>query len=728
MLSNPFVKRAIKAREALSTNDYYSYFKIIKEAPYVMKCLMHSFSFEVRKNAIMAKDSSRAKNVSLYETTRNLFFKSREETESFLQVYTKVDRDITLYKIPKIINDVRPGRELQSIVYGTKVSEPVSLFTPQLTSNPFLVPSYNPLQQQQQEQQQQKQREQESQIRIQQIKLEEIKKKKEEEEKKRKEEEEQERLRIEQELREKRLKEEAEERERLRKEEEEREKERKRREEEELRQKRLREEEEERQRLKREEEERKRKEEELRIQKQKQKEEMERKRENEITKAINKLHGLNFSKIFDDIIGKEQDFNTWKIAVIFQDKVTHKDYVGRYLDKKLSLPSNNPNIKFSKVYGTENVTKQDLYCAQTIILYGDTWNKSDELFEKISEMTYINAEVIGLYSKTFNISEKSNKKVILHKISSVPLPHTIDSNITNELESIISESLRKSCTPIKNIGLEKTSIYSYIKLKFEDLLTVRMKAEYIQFWNNPEFFRVRVNDFVSMIENDILGEHIHRVNFLGFSDESFDTKVHDILSKLHMPEIKWNDLLKQKSFILDNAFIEEASNLLESFMTKLNIKGAEIFKENFKRFLCYVASNRNSSVNSVQILSYKVHWGSIFNELTLKIIDEVIKPNDFEVVVDITKDKDRYKSIDNQYFDRIKTFVESKNMKRARKENVEERDENIISQQPALKKRKKVRPSIKIEAELKPSSIVNSTISAEKESWELDFERILSGK
>lgn len=732
MFSDPLIKTAIKAREAINTNNYFEYFKILKEVPYIMKCLMHVLSFDVRKNLIrIIKDTNNDKFTPIDEIERKLYFNSPEEAMKFAQIFTLVEgnmvkkgapfkdvQDIVLYKMPKIIGDVNPGRELQSMVYGTKF-DPLAVPTPvdhkrHVLSSQLLPPQTIATVVQQSQLQALQQRE-----------MDELRNK---EEQKRKERElEQERLRLEKELKEKKMKEEEEIR-RKKEEEEERERKRKKEEEEELRQKRLREEEEER--LKREAEERKRREQEQKIKKQKEKEEMERKREESISNEINMLRELDFSKILDR--AKERDFAKWKIAVIFQNRVQTNDYVRRFLDKKLTLSSQTTqNIEFSKVYGTESVNEKSLYCAQTVILYGDSWD--EKLTDYVSRLTYINAEVIQIHSGPIGVSKNFNRKLVPHKVLSTPMPHTIDSKVTEDLESVISESLLRSCSSITKMGLEKISLCKYIKLRYENLMSVKLSTKYIQFWNNPEFFRERTNAFVTLLEKDVIRERIHKMNLLGFSESSFDRKISDTLSKLRMPEIKWNNLLRDSSLTLNNSFIEEATDLFGTFVTKLNITGFEICKENFKRLLCYVASNGSSLRSPIQNLAYGIHWNGIFNELVMKVMDEVIKPKDFEIIVDKTEDEDRYKLIDKQYEDRIKTFLsanhtDKKGFKTERKNEEEEKDtkdENVGLQPPAHKRRRKTGPQFKVKAEFKPSEIIKSAVLTEKKQWESDFEKIL---
>ena len=753
MFSNPLVKTAIKIAEAISTNNYFTYFKILKEVPYVMKCLMHSFSFELRKNAIRIMKETLPPNGELYlnEVEERLHFNSVDEAKIFAKIFTDVGdgklkkgmpfddvKDITLYRMPSIIRDIKPGRDLQSKVYRiemdslatstssfsfSQIPDPYkrsvepkpSLFTlpqPSISIAPPLPPP------------------QHQQINMEELRLKQEKERQEQEEKEKKEREEREKR--EKEEREKREKEEREERERREREERERrereEKERREREERERKEKREREEKE---RREREERERKAKEE-LRLKKIAE----EKKKTANINAAINDLHELDLAKVFNSV--QEKDSDAWKITVIFHDNIQNDDYPARILNKKLSVLSNVRNIDFNKLWGIDSVSERDLYCAQTVILIGESWN-NETLVDYISRLTYANAEILVFYPSTVSVPKTFNRKVVPHKIPPMPQKNSIpsirefDLVVTKQLESAISESLTRTFTHLKKTGLERTTLYSYIKLKFNDLEPVRMSAEHIQLWNNPNFFRERTNTFVSMIEEDII-KPVRQLNLLKFSEEPFTNKVMGALSKLRMPEFQWNDLLKRYSSNLNSTFVEEASRLFKSFVTKLNVKGVEAFSDNFKRSLYLFISNRNLSVNPIQVLSCRMNWNEIFNELITKVIEEVIKPKDFEVIVDVSKDADKYKHIDDPYRNRVKIFAarqpEIKKRRAVPEEEEENRNENNDSQPPARKKRRTAKPvkSFKIEAEIKPSRIIKDNVSREKDQWESDFEKILSMK
>ena len=741
MFSNSLVKTAIKVAEAISTNNYFTYFKILKEVPYVMKCLMHSFSFEIRKNAIRVMKETSKEEIRPNDLKEKLHFNSADEAKNFAKIFIKTGdgilrknshfddvKDITLYRIPEFIREIKPGRDLQSKVYrieNNALTTSTSSFSFSQILEPhqrssqssmiFSIPqppvSIAP----------QLQSSQPQTVNQEELRLKQEKERQEQEEKERREKEE----------REKREKEERERKERQEREERERrEQEENERKEKEEREKREKEERERRERQEREERERKAQEE-LRLRKLA---EEKKKKAMDINAAINSLDELDFAKILDSV--QDKDFKAWKITVIFHNNISKDDYLGRILNKKLSVLSNIPNIDFNKLWGIDSVSERDLHCAQTVILIGESWN-NETLNDYISRLTYVNAEVLVFYPNRTDIPTTFNRKVVPHKIppipqkDSMPSVREFDAVITKDLESAITDSLRRSFGYFKKVGLERTTLYNYIKLRFNDLTHVKMSTEHIQLWNNPDFFRERTNAFVSLIENDVI-KSVQQLNLLKFSEEQFIKKVTSALSKLRMPEFQWNDLLKRYSQNLNSAFAEEATKLFKSFVTKLNIKGVDAFTDNFKRFLYSVISNRNLSMNPVQVLSWRMNWNEIFNDLVTKIIEEVIKPKDFEIVVNGSKGADKYKSIDDQYRNRVKIFASRQlEVEKRRAESEEEnRDENVYSQPPAHKKRKsgKVAKPLKIGTEMKPSRIIKYDVSKEKEQWESDFEKILSLK
>jgi hypothetical protein len=60
----PEVQFAVKARLALQDNNYVLYFKMTKQADYLMACLMHKYFTAVRKKAL--KTMTRAYRVSFH--------------------------------------------------------------------------------------------------------------------------------------------------------------------------------------------------------------------------------------------------------------------------------------------------------------------------------------------------------------------------------------------------------------------------------------------------------------------------------------------------------------------------------------------------------------------------------------------------------------------------------------------------------------------------------------
>ena len=727
LFSDPLVMKAIKVAEAISTNNYFDFFKIMREVPYVMKCLMHALSFEIRKNSIKAL--TRYKEAKLVELEKKLFFTSINEVNEFAQIFMHTDgnsipkganfrdvKDVTLYKIPQIIKDIEPGQELQDMVYNGEKCEkceqlqtfeqntvqgPLSLFSPLLqkvqvkpaetTKSKAKEKEEEKAEGEEEEEEEEEKDKAEEKCLAYEKRLEDMKTI--EKQRRAKEEEDRKRLEREKELEEIRIKE--------------ADKRRK----DELRAKKLKEEEEE--------EDRKRK-----LKREAEKQEQERKAEERTTKAINKVQGLDFQGIMNK--AKCERHCKWKVVAIFQGKAASKqNYAQRFLDRKISFTEDgkNKDIEFVKVYGLENVRENDVYGSQTVILCGDIWD-NERLAKVLDKAMYAKGEVIVIYEKSFETHPKLNRKVSLFQVTQTPPPHIKDLEITKELEKIVSASYKRSYEPLKNIGLEKTTLYSYVKAKFEEVSTVKMSTKHLQYWNSPEFFYERTNTVVSMIMKDIVGSRVKSLNMLGYSEPKFMANVRRVLLNLRVPELRWSQLIEQRPLRLDKDFIEKATELFSSFIKQFKIAGTEGAVENFRRILCFVVLNNGQQRSPAQALVNGIHWSGIYSDLMARAIEETIKANDFEVIVDTTINAEKYKTLDKQFENRIKEFLSA-----CAEENVDRNSSEDAEklQPPAQKKRKYKYETNGIRAEITPLKSVESIVCAEKERWEAEFEAILSG-
>ncbi|OQR72885.1 hypothetical protein BIW11_01223 [Tropilaelaps mercedesae] len=144
---DPLVKLAISAMNAIGGGNYRRFFKIVRQAPYLVACILHRYFIEVRRHAfrVLAKSlSSKGGDMTLASLATDLFFNSEDDCARFLTVLN-IQADEHGFVNFKTINDYDDARfdmcKSQDIVQkmGTSLAQvvhgpgniPIDIYQPQ---------------------------------------------------------------------------------------------------------------------------------------------------------------------------------------------------------------------------------------------------------------------------------------------------------------------------------------------------------------------------------------------------------------------------------------------------------------------------------------------------------------------------------------------------------------------------------------------------------------------